>query len=102
MTVKPFGMTDSDKHQELFDPLNPVRICYWGMNKFGFALGFSQQVARGKFFGGVFSRRVHVVEWVGGNIHIGSATMDKFVTCFRKVYGMPPNVSVGALTNPRS
>lgn len=91
MIVKPFGMQDSDKHESLFDPHKPVRICFWGIDRFGFAMGFSQMVGRGKFFGGVFhNRKVRPIEWYGGNIIFGNPTRQKFIKCFKKVYGIDP------------
>lgn len=102
MKVKPFGMQDSDKHESLFDPAKPVTINFWGMDKFGFALGFVQNVGRGRdedppigarFFGGVFFNRIRPLEWAGGDIKFGEETRKKFIQCFREVYGVLPNIS---------
>lgn len=91
MIVKPFGMQDSAKHESLFDPRKPVRICYYGIDGFGMAMGFSQMIARGKFFGGVFCNpKVRVVEWLVADVAFGEKTRQMFVECFKKVYGDEP------------
>lgn len=92
MKVKPFGMQDSDKHESQFDPAKPVTINFWGMDKFGFALGFVQNVGKGRFFGGVFFNRIRPLEWAGGDIQFGEETRKKFIQCFCKVYGVLPNL----------
>lgn len=92
MTVKPHGMQDSVKHEKLFDPQKPVKICFWLMDEVGWAMGFSQMVKEGDFFGGLFCPEIPPVEWDCGNIKFGDATRERFSDAFMQVYRVKPSI----------
>ena len=96
VSIKPYGTTDCDRLASYFDPRKPVSICYFGVDKFGFALGLTQALGKiegeFQFFGAIFLPEVRVVEWSGGEIVFGDTTKTEFVRLFREALGVDPLV----------
>jgi hypothetical protein len=95
MIALPIGTTDADKNWALFDPTKIVRPCYWGVEGFGWALGFTQthetdRLSNHIFLGAYFKPRISPVEWTGGNVMFGDKTRDRFIKAFRLTYGVNP------------
>lgn len=104
-TVKPYGMLGAVENEASFDPSKPVKPCYWGVDGFGFALGFTQMIqapddgrqVKSRWFGGMFVPRMSPARWKHGNIDFDHpATLRQFAHAFERAYGVQPVIEMTA------
>lgn len=97
ISTVPFGFVHSHDLANQFRPTRPITISYFGVDRFGFALGFSQRIGD-EYFGAIFVPKIHVIEWKGGDIVFGPKTIEAVQSLWLRLYGLEPVIASASCT----